>query len=87
MSGESCVSRNAVLEQRCCLERQTSGFMRPRDQFLHNTESNVAGIFYAGAVTAPKSVGESLNEGTAAARGVIEYLAAKECTDNSTIDE
>lgn len=69
---------NTVLEERCGLKRQPSGFMQPRDQFLHNTESNVPGIFYAGAVTAPKSVGESLNEGTAAARGVLDYLAAGE---------
>jgi heterodisulfide reductase subunit A len=37
----------------------------------------VGGIFYAGAVTAPKNVGESLNEGTAAARAAIEWLARK----------
>ena len=68
---------NAVLEQRCSLARQASGFMQPRDEFLHNTESGIEGIFYAGAVTAPKCVGESLNEGVTAARKAIEWLAAR----------
>jgi heterodisulfide reductase subunit A len=48
--------------------------MQPKDSFLHNVESNVNGVFYAGAVTAPKNVGESINEGTAAARAVVEWL-------------
>jgi heterodisulfide reductase subunit A len=48
--------------------------MQPKDSFLHNVESNVDGVFYAGAVTAPKNVGESINEGTAAARAVVEWL-------------
>ena len=42
--------------------------------FVLNVESNVDGVFYAGAVTAPKNVGESINEGTAAARAVVEWL-------------
>ena len=38
--------------------------------------SGVEGIFYAGTVTAPKNIGESLNEGAAAADAVAEYLQA-----------
>ena len=56
------------------LQRAPSGFMAPRDHFLHNVESNVGGIFYAGTVTAPKNVGETLHEATAAADAVAEYL-------------
>ncbi|MDE5579359.1 MAG: FAD-dependent oxidoreductase [Alistipes sp.] len=56
------------------LQRAPSGFMAPRDHFLHNVESNVEGIFYAGTVTAPKNVGETLHEATAAADAVAEYL-------------
>lgn len=56
------------------LEQAPSGFFEPRDLFLSNTTSSADGIFYAGTVTAPKSVGESLNEGTAAAAAVAEYL-------------
>lgn len=50
--------------------------MAPRDLFLGNVSSGVEGIFYAGTVTAPKNIGESLNEGAAAADAVAEYLQA-----------
>ena len=53
---------------------QPSGFIAPRDNFTHNVFSDAANIFYAGAVTAPKTIGESLNEGIAAAYGVAQYL-------------
>lgn len=56
------------------LRSQGSGFMQPKDSFLGNVESNVEGIFYAGAITAPKNVGESLNEGTAAALASIKWI-------------
>lgn len=67
---------NASFEQGGGLLRQPSGFMQPRDSFLGNVESGTEGIFYAGAVTAPKNVGESLNEGTAAAQAALQWLAA-----------
>ena len=55
------------------LERAQSGFMQPRDLFLDNIRSNVEGIFYAGTVSAPKSIGETLNEGIAAADAAARY--------------
>ena len=58
---------NAAFAEGAGLNRAPSGFMAPRDMFLGNVKSNVEGIFYAGTVTAPKNIGESLNEGTAAA--------------------
>ncbi len=67
---------NASFGQSGGLLRQPSGFMQPRDSFLGNVESGTEGIFYAGAVTAPKNVGESLNEGTSAAQAVLQWLAA-----------
>lgn len=68
---------NSALVENSFLKQQSSGFMQPRNSFLGNVESNVGGIFYAGAVTAPKNVGESLNEGVAAARATIDWLARK----------
>ena len=65
---------NPTLESECGLKRQNSGFMQPKDSFLGNTESEVEGIFYAGAVTAPKNVAEALNDGSAAALKVAEWL-------------
>ena len=59
------------------LKLADSGFMASKDLFFGGVESNVDGIFYAGAVTSPKNIGESLNEGTVAARAVIEYLESK----------
>jgi len=56
------------------LQRAPSGFMAPRDHFLGNIRSNIGGIFYAGTVTAPKNVGETLNEAAAAADAVADYL-------------
>lgn len=58
------------------LHRTVSGFMAPKDMFTNNTKSNIDGIFYAGAVTAPKSVGETLNDGDAAANAIANYLKA-----------
>ena len=68
---------NSTLEAESGLKCQPSGFMQPKDCFAGNVESNVEGIFYAGAVTAPKNVGESINEGTAAAMAAAEWLAKR----------
>ncbi len=65
---------NVSLQDDSGLRRQDSGFMQPKDSFLHNTESNVEGIFYAGAITAPKNVAEALNDGATAALSVKEWL-------------
>ncbi|MBQ4533462.1 MAG: CoB--CoM heterodisulfide reductase iron-sulfur subunit A family protein [Alistipes sp.] len=65
---------NVNLQEEGGLRRQDSGFMQPKDSFLHNTESNVEGIFYAGAITAPKNVAEALNDGATAALSVTAWL-------------
>ena len=65
---------NASLKTACGLQCQDSGFMQPKDSFLHNTESNIEGIFYAGAITAPKNVAEALNDGATAALSVKAWL-------------
>lgn len=51
-----------------------NGFMAVKDPFLGNTESQVPGVFYAGAVTAPKNIGDSLNEAVTAAKKAVEYI-------------
>lgn len=65
---------NVSLQDDSGLRRQDSGFMQAKDSFLHNTESNVEGIFYAGAITAPKNVAEALNDGATAALSVTAWL-------------
>jgi len=68
---------NARFAAESALQRSDNGFFAPRDLFLHNTESSVEGIFFAGAATAPKSVGECLNEADAAVSAVCAYLNGK----------
>lgn len=67
---------NAAFAEGAGLRRAPSGFMAPRDMFLGNVRSNVEGIFYAGTVTAPKNIGESLNEAIAAADAAVKYVGA-----------
>lgn len=68
---------NAKFEESAGLRRTDSGFMAPRDMFFGSVKSNVEGIFYAGAITAPKNIGECINEGIVAADAVIKYLDKK----------
>ncbi len=65
---------NAALAASAGLETAPSGFLAPRDLFLGNIRSSVEGIFYAGTITAPKTIGETLNEAVAAAEAVAAYL-------------
>lgn len=51
-----------------------SGFLAAKDPFGGCTSSGVDSLFYAGAITSPKSIGECLNEGVAAAHRVATYL-------------
>ena len=59
------------------LEIKYNGFMTARDAFAGNTLSGVENIFYAGAVTAPKNIGESMNEGSAVAMKVADYFRSR----------
>ena len=63
----------AALAASAGLDRAPSGFMKPRDLFLGNVRSNVGGIFYAGAVSPPKSIGGTFNEGIAAADAAARF--------------
>ena len=54
-----------------------SGFIAPRDLFTRSVSSGAPNIFYAGAATAPKTVGESIAEGAMAAERAVEYLKSK----------
>ncbi len=57
------------------LKQAPNRFMEPLDPFWNNTASGCSNIFYAGAVTAPKNIGDSINEGVAAAMKVIEKMS------------
>ena len=72
--GMRCQRRQRRFCRGAGLNRAPSGFMAPRDMFLGNVKSNVEGIFYAGTVTAPKNIGESLNEGDGRRRAAARYV-------------
>lgn len=69
---------NAAFAAQAGLAVSPSGFLTPRDLFLNNVRSPIDGIFYAGSITAPKNIGESLNEATAAADAVAQYMGASQ---------
>lgn len=63
-----------VLAVGMCGTAPGGGFYRPRDLFRGSVLSDRPNVFYAGAATAPKTIGESIAEGIMAAERVIEYL-------------
>ena len=67
-------ARNGAYARSGELRVAENGFMQPLDPFSGNVLSQRADIFYAGTVTAPKNIGESLNEGAAVAERVAGYL-------------
>jgi heterodisulfide reductase subunit A len=75
--GMKAGARNAAFAKTGGLPLSPSGFYTPEDLFTGNVSSARPGLFYAGAATAPKTVGESLAEGAMAAERVKEYLKTK----------
>ena len=67
-------SSNSLLAQNGGITLYPNGFMMPKNQFTDNVFSGTEGIFYAGTVSAPKNIGESMNEGIAAAHRVAAML-------------
>lgn len=67
-------SNEGFAQSNSALMRYKSGYMQPYDLYYDNVSSGVPDVFYAGAVTAPKSVGEAMNEGTAAAHKAAQFL-------------
>jgi heterodisulfide reductase subunit A len=56
------------------LPLRASGFFDPADSFAGNLRSALPNVFFAGTATAPKNVGESLNDAVAAAQFVSQTL-------------
>ncbi|MDL2320612.1 FAD-dependent oxidoreductase, partial [Alistipes sp. OttesenSCG-928-B03] len=72
--GMTAAETNSRMATRDGVQLQSNGFIAPRNPFAGNVLSGVANVFYAGAVTAPKNIGESINEGTAAAIHAARYV-------------
>ncbi len=75
--GMKCNSSNRTMAETTGIRLNDNGFIRPKDLFCDNVKTEVPGIFLAGAVSAPKCVGECINEGEAAAAAAMEYLNGK----------
>lgn len=67
---------NASLAASAGLALAPNGFMQNKDPFTGAVRSQREGVFYAGAVTAPKSLADTLAEASMAADAVVDYLNA-----------
>lgn len=65
---------NMTLSRNRHIALYPSGFLKPANSFTGNVSSSCNRICYAGTVTAPKNIGESINEGIAAAYQVAAQL-------------
>jgi heterodisulfide reductase subunit A len=71
---KAAAENGRVAASRKGLKLAANGFFAPVDLFTGSVSSGVPGVFYAGAATAPKTLGESMAEGAMAAGRVVEYL-------------
>ena len=74
MIGMRANDDNAFLSSSSGAELAPNGFFKSRNSFVDNVLSTKDGIFLAGTVSSPKTIGQSLNEATTVAHRVAEYL-------------
>ena len=74
LAGMRANDDNAALAASAGLAIAPNGFMQSADPFLGTVRSPRRGIFYAGAVTAPKSLADTLAEASLTADAVMDYL-------------
>lgn len=72
--GMTASKSNARWAQCKGINQSDSNFMCPRNIFEANVCTDLPNIFYAGTATAPKTIGETLNEASTAAIKVAQYL-------------
>jgi len=74
MAGIVCNRENQSLVRSVQLPIDDDGFFRSRDNITSITESDRAGIFFAGTCTGPKTIPETIAEARSAALNVYNYL-------------
>lgn len=72
--GMCSAKSNGALAESAGISLRKSEFFAPTDSFINNTLSGNANVFFAGTATAPKNVGETINESIAAAHNVAKHL-------------
>ncbi len=68
---------NEEIAARSSLALAPNGFFKANDMFLGTVRSNIEGVFYVGAVTAPKSLADTLAEASMTASAVAAYIKDK----------
>lgn len=74
MAGIVCNRENEKISSTMSLPLDEDGFFRSKDNVAHITESDKAGIFFAGTCTGPKTIPETLAEARSAALSVDSYI-------------
>lgn len=74
MVGMRANDDNAFISSSSGAELAENGFFKPRNSFMDNVLSTKEGIFLVGTISSPKTVGQTLNEASAAAIRIAEYL-------------
>ena len=72
--GMCSAESNPLLAESGKLGLRPSGFFDAVDSFAGNLRSSNPAVFFAGTATAPKNVGESINDGIAAAHRVYQTI-------------
>lgn len=75
MSGMSKNPDNDQLADMLGLDIAEDGFFVQHDPTINSIKSKIKGIFFAGTVTGPKTIPETLNEARSAALAVHKYLS------------
>lgn len=72
--GMQAGASNLAFSRHCGVELYPSGFVKPSDVFVRNTCSGTSNVVYAGTVTAPKNIPETINEAIVSAHRLAELL-------------
>lgn len=75
--GMSSNYENPAMAKASGLSLAPNGYFQARDTFLGVVQSEREGIFYAGTITAPKSLADTLAEASLTASAVDSYLRSK----------
>lgn len=72
--GMKAAKSNKVFAERSSLNLYNSGFIKPLDLFTNGTKTSQEGIYVIGTASAPKTIGESINEAITAANQIAQNI-------------
>jgi len=74
MAGMEMSAAGIKLAESSGLKRGENRFFAPADHHFGSNQSNIKGVFYAGACTAPMNVSETISHARGAVTDIINYL-------------